>query len=398
VSPCQHDAVPRQNWLGPDGADLVLLRSACQKGYGCAANAAVGVVANANQCIYAMRVRCGFTQRYPTPDEAHRLCPDTEKQRACLMSSLTKRKGVRDDAESILFQEGPAVWSSHPDEESPMMEAWRDHQGQKRRATALAMPPPTEATLEDAVSFVQPSQPETTASNIIPLIQPVVRVRPGKTADGESLTKEYFFRVRASDATWLKALLDRWPIALPKLMLGVGLGWWSLPWHRMELPAASSSKGKATLSIHICDDQWRQLCANAAAANPVNPDPVRHCVMATLGRVEVPQPGPLLFTVLEQQAMQSVHRAIQLGHQTNLLSELHPDMNRLEKTLAQLRSRIEESGVAHDEGPITRLNALLKQLQDKANLCASATDEWREFLRTAATIAAQKTPKPKGAK
>jgi hypothetical protein len=70
VSPCQHDAVPRQNWLGPDGADLVLLRSACQKGYGCAANAAVGVVANANQCIYAMRGFEDWLRRLRRPDEA----------------------------------------------------------------------------------------------------------------------------------------------------------------------------------------------------------------------------------------------------------------------------------------------------------------------------------------
>jgi len=63
----------------------------------------------------------------------------------------------------------------------------------------------------------------------------------------------------------------------------------------------------------------------------------------------------------------------------------------LEKTLADLRSRIEENGVGEEDSEkINRLQVLLKQLQDKANLCASATGEWREFFSTAATIAVPK--------
>jgi len=291
----------------------------------------------------------------------------------------------------MLFQAGPAVWSSHADEVSLMESAWRDQQAQKRMATALAPQSPTEVSLEDAVAFVQVAEPKSAPSNIIPLVQPMVRVRPGKTADGEPLTKEYFFRVRSTDAEWLRNLKSHWPIALPKLMLGVGLGWWSLPWQRMELPAASTSKGKVTLSVHIRDDQWRQLCSNAAAANPLNSEPVRYCVEATLGRVKVPEPGHVLLTIREQLVMQSLYRAIQLGHRTNLLTQFHPDINRLEKTLADLRSRIEENGVGEEDSEkINRLQVLLKQLQDKANLCASATGEWREFFSTAATIAVPK--------
>jgi hypothetical protein len=313
------------------------------------------------------------------------------------MRSITNRKGQI--LGSTVLAKEPAVWSSHPDEESPMMEAWRDRAGQKHRATALQTPTPSEVSLEDAVSFIEVAEPKTVATKIIRLVQPVFRVRPGKSADGESLTKEYFFRVRSGDADWLRNLLNDWPVALPKLMLGVGLGWWSLPWHRMELPPVSTLNKKQTLSIHICDSQWRQLCRNAAAANSHNPDPIRHCVMTTLGRVRVPKPGPVLQTVREQLVLQCVHRAVQLGHRANLLSQFHPDMGRLAKTSAELRGRIEKNGVGTgDAERVTRLNGLLKQLQDQADLCTSANEEWREFFRTAANIAVPKKQNRIGAK
>ena len=317
------------------------------------------------------------------------------------MSSSAQRKkhGLPESEESILFKEFPKVSTSHPEEESLMDLAWRDQQGQKRKAAALAVTPIPEARLEDAVSFIQVAVPKTAPSNIIELVKPVVRVRPGRTADGEPLTKEYFFRVRSSDAVWLKALQDRWPIALPKLMLGVGLGWWSLPWTRMARPSLPIGRKRLTLSIHIRDDQWGQLCENAAAAIPQNPDPVRYCIMATLGRVMVPKPGPLLLTAPEQLVMQSVHRAIQLGHQTNPLSQHHPDMGRLERTRAELRRRIEQNGVAvEDMAHLPKLQTLLKQLQAKADLCAPAIDEWREFHSTASKIALPKIQLLKGTK
>lgn len=299
----------------------------------------------------------------------------------------------------MLFQAGPAVWSSHADEVSLMESAWRDQQAQKRMATALAPQSPTEVSLEDAVAFVQVAEPKSAPSNIIPLVQPMVRVRPGKTADGEPLTKEYFFRVRSSDAVWLKALQDRWPIALPKLMLGVGLGWWSLPWTRMARPSLPIGRKRLTLSIHIRDDQWGQLCENAAAAIPHNPDPVRYCVLATLGRVVEPKRGPVLLTIGENMVMQWLHRVVQLGHRTNLLSQYHPDMGRLERTRAELRRRIEQNGVAVEEmAHLPKLQTLLKQLQAKADLCAPAIDEWREFHSTVSKIALPKTQKLKGTK
>ena len=291
----------------------------------------------------------------------------------------------------MLFQEFPKVSSSHPEEESPMMEAWRDQQGQKRKATALAITAAPETSLEHAISFIPLPVPRTAVSNIIQLVQPIIRSRPGKTADGEPITKEYFFRVRSSDALWLKGLHDRWQIALPKLMLGVGLGWWSLPWRRMELPPVLTSKEKSTLSIHLRDDQWGQLCANAVAANPQNPDPVRYCVMATLGRVVVPKPGPVLLTTGENMVMQSLYRAVQLGHRTNLLSQFHPDMGRLENARTGLRRRIEQNGVnSEDTEYVTRLHSLLKKLQDKADLCACSGKEWEEFHNATAKIAVPK--------
>ena len=319
----------------------------------------------------------------------------------CHMSSSAQRKkhGLPESEESILFKEFPKVSTSHPEEESLMDLAWRDQQGQKRKAAALAVTPIPEARLEDAVSFIQVAVPKTAPSNIIELVQPVVRVRPGRTADGEPLTKEYFFRVRSSDAVWLKALQDRWPIALPKLMLGVGLGWWSLPWTRMARPSLPIGKKRLTLSIHIRDDQWGQLCENAAAAIPQNPDPVRYCIMATLGRVMVPKPGPVLLTTGENMVMQSLHRAVQLGHRTNLLSQFHPDMGRLENARTDLRRRIEQNGLClEDTEHVTRLQTLLKQLQDKTDLCAPTIAEWREFHSTVSKIALPKTQKLKGTK
>ena len=315
------------------------------------------------------------------------------------MGSMTKRNGTRETEETMPFQKGVTVWSSHPEEESLMDMAWRDQKAQKRNAAVLAKTSGPEARLEDAVSFVQVEEPDPAAPNIIELVQPVIRARPGKTADGEPITKEYFFRVRSSDAEWLRYLQSDWPIALPKLMLGVGLGLWSLPWTRLARPPLPTSKDKATLSIQIRDDQWGQLCENAAAAIPQNPDPVRYCIMATLGRVMVPKPGPVLLTTGENMVMQSLHRAVQLGHRTNLLSQYHPDMGRLERTRAELRRRIEQNGVAvEDMAHLPKLQTLLKQLQAKADLCAPAIDEWREFHSTASKIALPKIQLLKGTK
>jgi len=277
--------------------------------------------------------------------------------------------------------------------------AWRDQQGQKRRAAALAVTTIADSRLEDAVSFVELPAPKASPSNIIALVQPVVRVRPGKTADGEPNTKEYFFRVRSGDAEWLRRLQSDWPIALPKLMLGVGLGWWSLPWTRMARPLFPIGKKRSTLSIHIRDEQWAGLCANAAAAIPANPDPVRYCVMATLGRVVVAKPGPVLLTTGENMVMRSLHCAVQLGHRTNLLSQHHPDMGRLENARTDLRRRIEQNGLClEDTEHVTRLQTLLKQLQDKTDLCAPTIAEWREFHSTVSKIALPKTQKLKGTK
>ena len=402
VSPCQHDAVSRQDWRETDGADLVPHRCRLPEGLWVRRQRG-GRRRNRRQVMHLSDVcEVWACSTMPQPGQSTpRLCPDTEKQPPCLMSSMAQRKKHRNRGgeDSILFREGPMVWSSHPEEECLMDLAWRDQQGQKRKAVALAVTPIADAMLEDALSFVELPAPKASPSTIIALVQPVVRVRPGRTADGEPITKEYFFRVRSSDAVWLKALQDRWPIALPKLMLGIGLGLWSLPWTRMARPPLPTGKKRSTLSIHIRDDQWGQLCANAATAIPANPDPVRYCVVATLGRVMVPKPGPLLLTAPEQLVMQSVHRAIQLGHQTNLLSQHHPDMGHLEKTRAELRGRIEQNGLClEDTAHITRLQTLLKQLEAKANLCASAEEEWRTFHSAASKIALPKTQNLKGTK
>ena len=122
-------------------------------------------------------------------------------------------------------------------------------------------------------------------------------------------------------------------------------------------------------------------------------------MLATLGRVMTPKPGAVLLTTGENMVMQSLHRAVQLGHRTNLLSQFHPDVERLGKTRAELRQRIEQNGVSsEDTEHVTRLHTLLKQLQAKADLCASPVAEWREFHSTVSKIALPKTQKLKGTK
>ena len=217
-----------------------------------------------------------------------------------------------------------------------------------------------------------------------------LRERPGRNADGSHKVKLYSVQVHSNDIAWLNTQSEYFLISVPRLVLGVGVGKWSLPWD--SLPLASRGGIRRTVSIPIGDDQWDKLVRYASQWRPANPDPVRFCIEATLGRATVPKPGRLLEINLALSPLMKLRQAIQLAHLTNALSRFNPPLEKLEKTLFKLHQRIEAGERCQADTDLeNNLAEVLEVLRLKTELCQDASAQWDQFI-TLTDKSVQPTP------
>lgn len=206
------------------------------------------------------------------------------------------------------------------------------------------------------------------------------RARPGRHRDPKTGVmvlhcKHYALRIYPQEMDWLqtqatlrtqtpkksKSQLRRsepkhGPVTLrflevSRLLLVVGLGEWRLPWWRLPIPCGSGNKTKL-ISVTIDDDEWDTLVQRAGGWCPEDPDPVRFCLEAALGRVgnaECTGDGnsaeeeqiPVLLTGAEYATLARLRTAVLLAQRCHPAPAITPA---LEQSLSAILSDFERSG------------------------------------------------------
>lgn len=218
------------------------------------------------------------------------------------------------------------------------------------------------------------------------------QVRPGLKPDGTPATREYLISIKQCEAVWLRERAALRSMALSRMMLGIGLGSWSLPKNTPKIEAGP--KGWTTVSVTICDDDWDQLMRNAADATwskncpaPASPEPVTFCVLASLGVVKLvtPDPVPVLGTIMEHVVLSDMRRACSIARLWNPWLLPRPDVKKINQLIEQVEKTLVRFGIRNG-GAVTELHSLVEQIEAGHTACVDCSELWVRFEMAGATV------------
>jgi hypothetical protein len=186
--------------------------------------------------------------------------------------------------------------------------------------------------------------------------------RPVTTAKGKPINPElYWVGIQKCDLAWLNKQAGLRNITISRMLVRVGLGQDSLPWHHLPKVKATDpiqddvSKIRkdrmwATVCITIHEDDWDDLVRNEAAAiwpddrpAPSGPDPAAFCVLVALGVVRTPSLATVLMDDAKSMLLLNLNRAMRVAHTWNPWLLPLPPKSRLIEAVAAVQRRLQRN-------------------------------------------------------
>jgi len=303
------------------------------------------------------------------------------------------KKYHRSNREAAVFTDHTGkVWNGRLPPESDSVSSMIESSLAGQRASKTATAPQSISKQNPQSQHMEPEvvNPSPTKNKFTKPRKP--QMRPGLKPDGSPATQEYIISVKQCEAKWLRDRAENRSMALSRMMLGIGLGLWTLPNTTPEIQA--EPQGWTTVSVTICDDDWNQLIQNASNATwpkncpaPAKPEPVTFCVLATLGvaKLVTSEHVPVLATVAEHDVLADMHRALSMAKLWNPWLTPSPDVAKLGQLINQVQKIFAKAGI-RKENAATELHNVVEQLEAGHTACIDCSNLWRRFETIAATI------------